>query len=634
MTDEEMEQSHKNDSLIDDGYTEVVEGEDKDSCWYRYQAVQDSYLTVWLSDITSDDLKLACSITGNDGLYVINRNDDYRNKVFVKKGQTVYIRLSDTGLSKGGSLTFHCKAEAAKSIKSARVVTPPPQVGYIEGGDYFGITRNATCGKVEFTYTDGTTEKMQIGADFGWEKDSVPGNSDELGKYTYSVYYRGYEFTFNYELKSLRDVVKTTPIKLEQDVDVTYNNGEFVGFSFVPGATGMYAFFMDLHDMEDIPFYVCQDNGRVESSGNVYQDGVKELYLVKNREYIIYVQVKNKGETFRFSIDNILNGMEKGLEVSHIEDQWYTGEEIFPIPKVTYYGKDISGKRNYRYSYYFKNNVNPGIATIEMTYGFKDEEDVNHYGDITIHFAIYKPFEQADVKIDNGVYTGKGVEPKETVSWNGTVLKKDKDYKITYENNVNAGTATAVFTGIGDYKGTLQKNYQIAKAEQSLQVQDTFITYKKSKAFSVKFNAKGKVTYKVDNQKAVSISKEGKVIPKGYGVANITLQAEETDNYKAVSKTFKVIVTCKPSKVVKVKSLKKKKLQVTVQKVKDAKGYEITLSTDQNFEKDVKKVETKSTKKTFKKWKGNKTYYVKVRSYRKVKGKKLYSQDSKVYRVK
>ena len=33
-------------------------------------------------------------------------------------------------------------------------------------------------------------------------------------------------------------------------------------------------------------------------------------------------------------------------------------------------------------------------------------------------------------------------------------LTEDEDYVVTYENNINVGTATATFTGIGNYTGS------------------------------------------------------------------------------------------------------------------------------------------------------------------------------------
>jgi hypothetical protein len=57
------------------------------------------------------------------------------------------------------------------------------------------------------------------------------------------------------------------------------------------------------------------------------------------------------------------------------------------------------------------------------------------------------------------VYNGAEHKPSLTVKWRGAELKLDFDYTITYENNVNAGTAKVVITGKGNFNGTLTKTF-------------------------------------------------------------------------------------------------------------------------------------------------------------------------------
>lgn len=60
-------------------------------------------------------------------------------------------------------------------------------------------------------------------------------------------------------------------------------------------------------------------------------------------------------------------------------------------------------------------------------------------------------------------YNKEAHEPTVVVT-DGTALKLDTDYTVTYQNNVNAGTATAVVTGKWNYDGTVNKNFTIDKA--------------------------------------------------------------------------------------------------------------------------------------------------------------------------
>ena len=64
-------------------------------------------------------------------------------------------------------------------------------------------------------------------------------------------------------------------------------------------------------------------------------------------------------------------------------------------------------------------------------------------------------------------------------------------------------------------------------------------------------------------------------------------------------------------------------------KLKNIKGYEIWLATDKKFTKNRKIVlvgNPKTTKKTVKKLKAKKKYYVRIRTYKKVGFKKVYSK--------
>lgn len=102
--------------------------------------------------------------------------------------------------------------------------------------------------------------------------------------------------------------------------------------------------------------------------------------------------------------------------------------------------------------------------------------------------------------------------------------------------------------------------------------------------------------------------------------------------------TTKNTETVKPKKTsIKKLSKGKKKFTVTWAKVSGVKGYQIQYSSDKKFKKNNKSVtvtKQKTTKATVKKLKTKKKYYVRVRTYKTVNGKKIYSSWSKVKSVK
>lgn len=95
--------------------------------------------------------------------------------------------------------------------------------------------------------------------------------------------------------------------------------------------------------------------------------------------------------------------------------------------------------------------------------------------------------------------------------------------------------------------------------------------------------------------------------------------------------------TSKPKKA-KIKKVKgyKKALEVRYAKVSGASRYQIQVATDKKFKKNKKTVTAKKSKTKVKisKLKKKKKYYVRVRAYKSVSGKKVYGAWSKVKTVK
>lgn len=159
------------------------------------------------------------------------------------------------------------------------------------------------------------------------------------------------------------------------------------------------------------------------------------------------------------------------LSFSKVPDQEYTGEAVTPPVTVTYKnnGKETVLKAGSNYTIDYVNNKNVGTASVIIT-GMG-----NYKGAKRINFKI-KPaakMSQTGITLDwssyknlTPVYTGEPIKPTSyTVSFQsktGVVpLKEGKDYKVTYQNNDKAGTASIIFTGIGAYTGTVKKTFKI-----------------------------------------------------------------------------------------------------------------------------------------------------------------------------
>ena len=125
-----------------------------------------------------------------------------------------------------------------------------------------------------------------------------------------------------------------------------------------------------------------------------------------------------------------------------------------------------------------------------------------------------------------------------------------------------------------------------------------------------------------------TVDAAGKVTVKGPGVAKITVKAAATTDYKAASKTVTVTVAPKKQSISLVNKIKKQ-LTIKWKKNTKASGYQVVYSTNKKFtgKKTVRKAKTTISYK-IKGLKKGKKYYVKVRSYKTVNGKRIYGAYS------
>ncbi|WP_081667776.1 fibronectin type III domain-containing protein [Butyrivibrio sp. WCD2001] len=116
------------------------------------------------------------------------------------------------------------------------------------------------------------------------------------------------------------------------------------------------------------------------------------------------------------------------------------------------------------------------------------------------------------------------------------------------------------------------------------------------------------------------------------------VQSENTTPPVVLEKTDTVDKKLKKTSLSKLKA-GKKSITITWKKndEKGIKGYEIQYSTNKKFNEDSKKVtinKNKTTSKTIKKLEPKKTYYVRIRSFKKSGGEKIYSKWSKTKSIK
>ena len=111
----------------------------------------------------------------------------------------------------------------------------------------------------------------------------------------------------------------------------------------------------------------------------------------------------------------------------------------------------------------YSNNTNAGTGTVTLT--GKGE----YSGTVTKDFIINEieiNENEKTVQLSEDTYEYDGTEKQPEVTING--LMNQQDYEVTYENNINAGTATAKVTGKGNYRGVLTKTFTITSKDISV----------------------------------------------------------------------------------------------------------------------------------------------------------------------
>lgn len=159
--------------------------------------------------------------------------------------------------------------------------------------------------------------------------------------------------------------------------------------------------------------------------------------------------------------------------VSNISNQYYTGEEIEPEVKVKYDGERLTLGEDYTVSY--DENVNVGTAkvtirgkgnfTSKITKTFKIKES-SYYEDKNLDSEDRISIMKTSVsRIVDQEHTGNSIKPELYIRYKGKILKKGRDYSVTYSNNKEVGMATVKITGKGDFRGVKTVTFNIVNRQ-------------------------------------------------------------------------------------------------------------------------------------------------------------------------
>lgn len=184
-----------------------------------------------------------------------------------------------------------------------------------------------------------------------------------------------------------------------------------------------------------------------------------------------------------------------------------------------------------------KNNISSAIKyglrsdNLSLTESpkFKDAGEYTVYYEITsngynaktgsANIKIEKSnIENCNITLEKDEYINDGTPktPSITVkNTNGTILKQNIDFKVTYANNSSVGIATAEITGTGNYTGTTEKifdyNYNEIKTNEYVKIKTNEIKIRKNLEKNEKY-IKINPNYTIENLKSQIITNKKIVI--------------------------------------------------------------------------------------------------------------------------
>lgn len=180
---------------------------------------------------------------------------------------------------------------------------------------------------------------------------------------------------------------------------------------------------------------------------NNYSGSVTSIFkMVDSKKYTIMSKASVSGYESSFKYDG-------------------TAKVQNPAKLTVKIGSDVL-KLNTDYTVECINNIEPGIASMII----KAVEGSDKYvGEKVINYKIIgTPISKAKVTFDssfdnkNIFYTGKTIKPPVSLALkDGKKLIEGTDYTISYQKNVNIGTAVIIIEGKGAYSGTVKKAFKI-----------------------------------------------------------------------------------------------------------------------------------------------------------------------------
>lgn len=198
--------------------------------------------------------------------------------------------------------------------------------------------------------------------------------------------------------------------------------------------------------------------------GRDYAFDVLSTGIVKIKAYPVYNPSIAKTYTLRVGDEGDLAISDADITLSQTS-YTYDGSERKPSVTLTY--NDIKLTSGTDYTVTYKNNINAGTATVEIT-------GAGIFGGTTNKTFTINKCDLSDATVTLSAtsfeYDKTAKEPAVTVKLNSKLLTKGTDYTVTYNNNTNIGSGTVTIAGNGNYKGNVYKAFTIKHSSHAPEI--------------------------------------------------------------------------------------------------------------------------------------------------------------------
>lgn len=224
----------------------------------------------------------------------------------------------------------------------------------------------------------------------------------------------------------------------------------------------------------------------------------------------------------------------------------YDGTEKSPeLESVVLDGVTLINGQDYDYVYVYAHGTDVG------QYGLTVVGYNNYEGEATAYFSITPRIVTAPTVTVSGapfVYIGSAITPEVTVTDDLGHVIDPKEYRVSYKDNTNAGTATITVTDNdgGNYTVSGTTTFEIEKAMQTVAAGNVSGVYGETDKAVAVTAAIGDVTFVSSDENVVTVDAAGTLTFRKSGTAEITVRAAGDANHYGAQTKITVTVAKAP----------------------------------------------------------------------------------------